>query len=389
MTKETFSEKKYKQIIKDVIFEDQNKNIGLFLFWKGRVALYCFLKSLRLNLGDEVILPGLTCVVVPNAIIYAGLKPVYIDVDPNSFNMDPSLIASKITPRTKVIILQNTFGLSTNVEDISAIARKYSLITIDDCTHGFGGTYNGKPNGSMADVAFFSSQWNKPFSTVIGGYLVVNNPKFLDSVRQEYNSFIKPSFMENIKILLLFYLKKIFVHPKTYWFAIQCYRWLSKNNLILGSSQGEEISTVTKPKNYEKKLGWAQQYLGLKELKKMDKVLARRKTNAHMISKWLKENNKKYVSSEYYENHSWLKYPIRVANRSEFFKRAEKASISLGDWFISPIHPVTTDFQQWGYSKGCCSVAEKVALELVNVPTDLINMKKLIRFLDEHKDYLI
>jgi perosamine synthetase len=360
-----------------------------YFFWKGRVALYCFLKSLNLKKDDEVILPGLTCVVVPNAIIYAGLKPVYIDVDPNSFNMDPSLIEAKITPRTKVIILQNTFGLSTNVEEILAIAKKYSLITIDDCTHGFGGTYNGKSNGSMADVAFFSSQWNKPFSTVIGGYLEVNNSQFLEGVKLEYETYIQPSLIENIKILFLFYIKKILVNPKTYWMAIYCYRWLSKNDFILGSSQGAEITTIKKPTDYEKKLGWAQQYLGLKELKKMDKVLARRKMNAHMISKWLKENHKKYVSSEYYENHSWLKFPIRVVKRAEFFKRAEKANISLGDWFISPIHPVTTDFQQWGYSKGCCSVAEKAARELVNVPTDLINMKKLIRFLDEHKNYII
>ena len=66
-----------------------------FYFWKGRVALYCFLKSLKLNEGDEVILPGLTCVVVPNAIIYAGLTPVYVDINPDSYNMDVNLIEQK------------------------------------------------------------------------------------------------------------------------------------------------------------------------------------------------------------------------------------------------------------------------------------------------------
>ena len=117
--------------------------------------------------GDEVILPGLTCVVVPNAILYAGFVPVYVDIDPDTFNMEPSQIEAKITNKTKVIIIQNTFGLSSNIEDVLDIAKKYQLITIDDCTHGFGGSYNGNPNGGMTDAVFYSSQWNKPFSTVI------------------------------------------------------------------------------------------------------------------------------------------------------------------------------------------------------------------------------
>ena len=155
-------------------FEDQFSkyapNNDPLTFWKGRVALFCFLRSLKLTDGDEVLMPGLTCVVVPNAIIYAGLVPIYLDIQPDTFNLDPDLIESKITSRTKVIIIQNTFGLSSNIEKIISIAKKYNLITIDDCTHGFGGTYNGKPNGSFTDAAFYSSQWNKPFSTVLGGY---------------------------------------------------------------------------------------------------------------------------------------------------------------------------------------------------------------------------
>lgn len=126
-------ENKYRSGIADILGCDESR---IFLYWKGRVALYAILKALQINEGDEVIIPALTCVVVPNAIIYAGLKPVYIDVEEATFNMNTSLIESSITKKTKVIICQNTFGLSSNIEQILLIARKYNLLTVEDCTHG-------------------------------------------------------------------------------------------------------------------------------------------------------------------------------------------------------------------------------------------------------------
>ena len=91
--------------MKDNLFKTEAPS-SWFYFWKGRVALFCLLKSLNLNKEDEVILPGLTCVVVPNAIIYAGLKPVYVDINTDTYNLDVNLIEQKITKRTKAIIIQ-------------------------------------------------------------------------------------------------------------------------------------------------------------------------------------------------------------------------------------------------------------------------------------------
>ena len=363
-------------------------NGKLFTFWKGRVALYCFLKSLNLSTGDEVILPALTCVVVPNAIIYAGLKPIYIDIEPDSFNMDPKKIKEKITSKTRVVIMQNTFGLSSNVEDVIAIAKQHDLITIDDCTHGFGGHYKGKPNGSLADVAFYSSQWNKPFSTVIGGYLVINNPKYVANVKNEYQSYNMPTIGQNLKILILFYIKKYALFPKTYWVLIRLYRWLSKKNLIMGSSQGSEISSIIKPANYEMQMGWGQQKIGTRQIKQLSNTLKLRQKNAKQFTNWLEANGKISVKSQYHQNHSWLKYPIRVLNRAEFIKRAASSNIMLGDWFVSPIHPVKSNWTLWHYQAGTCEHAEKAAKELVNLPMDVLNTKPLLNFLEENQDMI-
>ena len=156
---------------------------SIFLFWKGRVALYAILKTLGIKEGDEIILPAFTCVVAVNPIIYLGAKPVYVDIDPMTFNIDVSVIEKKITEKTRAILAQNTFGLAPDLDRIFEVANKYNLMVIEDCAHGFGGFYKEKPNGTMADASFFSSQWNKPFSTGIGGFAVAKHPDIAEKLK--------------------------------------------------------------------------------------------------------------------------------------------------------------------------------------------------------------
>src|SRR5512147_1714648 len=91
---------------------------SVFLYWKGRIALYAVLKAMEVKEGDEIILPGFTCVVVPNAILYLGAKPVYIDISLDNYNFDVAKIESAISDKTKVILCQNTFGLSSNIDKV-------------------------------------------------------------------------------------------------------------------------------------------------------------------------------------------------------------------------------------------------------------------------------
>ena len=228
---------KYKKAIASVLGCNEER---IFLYWKGRVALYAILKSLDLKKGDEVIIPAFTCVVVPNAIIYAGLKPVYVDISPATYNMDVNLIEKKITSRTKVIICQNTFGLSSDLESIILLAKKYNLFTIEDCTHGFGGFYNGKPNGSYCDAAFFSTQWNKPFSTRSG--FLVNNEMILDILKTVEKQKIKPELIEKLLLNLLLVFRKYFINKYTQSFLVNVYRLLSRYNLTVGFNRGEELT---------------------------------------------------------------------------------------------------------------------------------------------------
>lgn len=131
-------------MIQDAFIERISHIIGVlpehvFLYWKGRVALYAYLRALGLSTGDEVIIPGLTCVVVPNAIIYTGAVPVYADIRLDTLTMDPLSVRQCITSKTRGVVIQNTFGLSADIDPLVDIAHENKLAVIDDCTHGFGG----------------------------------------------------------------------------------------------------------------------------------------------------------------------------------------------------------------------------------------------------------
>lgn len=358
----------------------------IFLYWKGRVALYSILKAMELKKGDEVIIPALTCVVVPNAIIYAGLKPVYVDVEEITFNINVSLIESAITEKTKVIVCQNTFGLSSNIEQILSIAQKYDLYTIEDCTHGFGGYYNGKPNGSYCDTAFYSTQWNKPFSTGIGGFLVVRNDLLFSKVKELESKKLKPGIREIslLKFLLLF--RTIFINKYTQPALVVIYRFLSKYNFVLGSNQGEELNSTDIPKNYFKDISTTQIKAGIKSLSGLKELNRLRLKNANDFTSFLKSNNKNHVNEKYFKNHMFLKYPLLVKDRESFNTAARSMKVVLGDWFVSPLHPVEGDLNKWFFESTQFPVANRLAKSLVNLPTDIKNNKDVLKFIKMNLD---
>jgi len=378
-------ESKYKKAI-GLILKCNPDNI--FLYWKGRVALYAILKAMGIKKDDEIILPAFTCVVVPNAIIYLSAKPVYVDISPDTFNMEVNRIEEAITSKTKVIICQNTFGLSSNVEEIIRIAKKHNLFTIEDCTHGFGGTYNGKPNGSYCDAAFYSTQWNKPFSTGIGGFSLINKSELIVKVKQLEQEKIQPSFLEQLALVSLLIFNRYFINKFTYWSLVRLYRFLSKRNLIIGSNQGDELSDIKMPQKYFKNISSIQARMGIRELKKLASFNKLRGKNASAYTQFLKENHKVYVNNNLFDNHLFLKYPVLVTNRDLFLKLAEKENISIGDWFLSPIHPIKEKFELWNMNRDHFPVAKIISTKIVNLPTDIDDNRKVLDFIKTHIDMI-
>ncbi|MFM7566985.1 MAG: DegT/DnrJ/EryC1/StrS family aminotransferase [Flavobacteriales bacterium] len=364
------------------------KDQQVFLFWKGRVALYSVLKAMGVGPGDEVILPAFTCVVVPNAILYLGAKPVYVDINPASLCCDPSTIEEAINPNTKVILIQNMLGLSYAVEEIIALAKQHSIYTVEDCTHGFGGKYNGVWNGLRSDASFFSSQWNKPFSTGIGGMLIVNNAALLPLVEKETQTLLKPRMKDWLVLRILLWARTYLLKGITYWALLRAYRWMSMKGVVIGSSSAEELQGITMPSDYFKGMSVVQCRAGMRALRTLDGQWEVRKKNALEVHQWLKGQGKIGIPDAFLENHAFLKYPLLVVDRERFISAAEKARLPLGDWFISPLHPIKGSLESWGLDVGKYPNAVHISKHLVNLPLE-VSMPRLINFLELYKNEII
>lgn len=376
----------YKQALSTSLGADKEQ---IFLYWKGRVALYALLKAMNIKPGDEVIVPAYTCVVVPNAILYLGAIPIYVDIDPETFNANIDQIKKAITNKTKVIICQNTFGLSSNLEELVEIAKQHNLYTIEDCTHGFGGTYNGKSNGTYCDAAFYSTQWNKPFSTGIGGFALVNNKKLLEPLAIENQHLKNPSAKQKGMLRVLYFVKKRLLVGYTYWTLVKLYRFLSKHNLVVGSSSGEEITSIVQPPNYFQSLSEVQIKEGLKNIQKLPEMLEIRRKNAEKYTEYLSSRGKNHVQPSLFNNHSFLKYPLLVTNRDEVILQAEKHKIELGEWLNSPIHPIQEGFEQWKLNTEQFPNAVFAGKHIINLPTDTDHPERIIDFLQTINDKII
>jgi len=365
------------------------ENENIYFHYKGRVSLFTILKAMGIGKGDEVIIPAYTCVVVPNPIIYLGAKPIYVDINAATFNMDASKIEERINSKTKAIIIQNTYGLSSEVEEVLQIAKKNQLYTIEDCTHGFGGSYNGEINGSYCDAAFYSSQWNKPFSSGLGGFLVVNNTDLIANINALEKEKVEPSYFSRFVLKLLYFIRRYLITDKSYFFFVRFYRLLSKMNLIIGSSSGGEINSTEMPAGFFMNYSETQAKEALRSIKNFDAVLKLRKENALKYSRLLKEKNKKYVDLQLFDNHTFLKYPILVSDREAFMEKAVKNNIPIGDWFLSVIHPVQKDFEQWFINPEDYPVAHEISQHILNLPTDTIQVEKVIEFLTKNIEDIV
>lgn len=158
----------------------------------GSVALDAAVVALRLGPGDEVILPAFTIISCAAAIVRAGATPVVVDADPVTWNMDVNQVESRITPRTKAIMVVHIYGLPVDMDPIFALAQKHGLKIIEDAAEMHGQTYRGRPCGSLGDISTFSFYPNKHLTTGEGGMIVTDDPHLADRCRSLRNLCFQP-----------------------------------------------------------------------------------------------------------------------------------------------------------------------------------------------------
>lgn len=146
-------------------------------------ALHLALEATGVGPGDEVITSPITFASTANVIVHRGATPVFVDVEPDTLNLDPALLESAMTPRTRAIIPVDFAGQPCELDEIIAIARRRGLVVIEDAAHAIGAAYKGKRIGSVADMTAFSFYATKNITSGEGGALTTNNPEWAERVQ--------------------------------------------------------------------------------------------------------------------------------------------------------------------------------------------------------------
>ena len=146
----------------------------------GTAALEVALKALGVGPGDEVIVPSYTFVSTATAVLYVNAVPIFVDIDPNTYNIDPARIEEAITDRTKVIIPVHFFGQPANMDEILRIAKKHDLKVLEDSSHAHGSEWRGQRVGALGDIGTFSFQNSKNMTAGEGGIILTNNQELAD-----------------------------------------------------------------------------------------------------------------------------------------------------------------------------------------------------------------
>jgi dTDP-4-amino-4,6-dideoxygalactose transaminase len=361
-----------------------------FAFWKGRVALYAMLKALGIKEGNEVILPGYTCVMDVNPIKYLGAKPIYVDIEPETFNINVQLLEERITPNTKAIIAQHTYGYVCDMDKILSIAEKHNVPIVEDCCLCLGSTYKGKLAGTFGKAAYFSFQWNKPFTTGLGGMAITNDDVLAEKIQQICKSqLVQPGIKEKLMLLAQLMVYRAFVYPRTTAMAQSFFRFLTKKDFVVGSSSSCEFEPEMK-KDFFKAMSSVQAGAGIRQLKKLEKNIAHRREMAKLYDElllqkgWPIRNYNKEIMSPV-----MVRYPVRIKEKDKAIQQAASAGIELGSWFECPLHPAETPLEKYDYKPGMCTQAEKASREVVNLPlhprVSERTLKRTVEFITKFK----
>lgn len=340
-----------------------------YAFWKGRVALYALLRALDVGQGDEVVLPGYTCVMDVNPIKYVGARPIYVDIEPDTFNMDVSQLEKKVTDNTKVIIAQHTYGYPCYMDAIMDLAQSRGIPVIEDCCLALGSKYKGRMAGTFGRAAYFSFQWNKPYTTGLGGMVITSDQKLAERIESlQAEEMCRLASLELLMLRMELVVYRLFIYPRTTAFAQNLFRYLTKKGVVVGSSSTSEFSPV-KTDDFFKGMSAIQARSGIRQLSKIEGNLSHRREMALLYDRLLES---KGLKGRTYDSTVMqpvmVRYPLRIAEKAKALEEAARAGIELGSWFECPLHPIETPLRSYDYEVGMCPEAEKASRQVVNLP---------------------
>ena len=251
----------------------------------GRMALYFILKAMDLPPGSEVVVPALTFWVVPEITKVAGLKPVFADIDPETFTLSPAAVRRAITPNTRAILPTHLYGLSCDMDPILELARQHDLKVIEDCAHSLGATYKGRMVGTLGDASFFSFQAFKPLNTYGGGLAWMRDTDLARRVGELADGEAWPTEERVEGILRSGKWQHTFIRPRVFtyslfpiWYAAS---WVNAKPEKRLWENVRPLSPL--PEHYRGRFTNVQAAIGLAGLERMPEFIDRTRRHARML----------------------------------------------------------------------------------------------------------
>lgn len=298
----------------------------------GTSALHAACFAAGIGPGDEVITTPLTFAASANCVLYCGGTPVFADVDPKTYNIDPDDIRRKITDRTKAIIAVHLAGQPCDMDAIHSIAREHGLIVIEDGAHALGSVYKGKKVGSLSDMTTFSFHPVKPITTGEGGMIVTDNEDFY-------------------KKMVLFRSHGI-----------------TRDDSMMTRNDGPWFYQQF-DLGYNYRITDIQCALGCSQMKKLDRFLARRKEIVARYNEAFADCDNIITPYQLSDTESgWHLYIVQVKNcdRRQVFENMREKGIGVNVHYIPVyMHPY---YQEHGYENMHCANAEEIYSHIISLP---------------------
>jgi len=288
----------------------------------GTAALHLALWAAGVKTNDEVIVPSFTFISSAESVALTGARPVFVDVDPKSYNIDPKKIEAAITEKTMAIMPVDLYGLSAEIDKMKEIAEKHNLAVIEDAAQAHGASYKGKPPGYYADMACWSFYASKNMTTGEGGMITTNNDK----------------------------------HAKL---------------LRAMRSHGETQEYVSSMLGLNYRMPEIEAAIGIAQLKKLPTFIEKRRRNARLLTERLVGTKQLVLPTEpkgY--KHSWYLYTVRIRKgdaevRDKIVEDLRKHGVSASVYYHTPIH-LMPYYQQFG--KYRLPTTERIAQQVFSLP---------------------
>jgi perosamine synthetase len=334
----------------------------------GRTALWATLSALRLEPGQEVVLSPLTCHVVPLVLLALKLRPVYADIDPDTLNLDSEAVQRAITPATRAILFQHTYGISAGVDEVLQLARRAGLPLVEDRAQCLPLAHAKDRSRQPGVVAIYSNNLRKPLPAASGGIATTNDESLAHALGRLRDGLPEEGLASRVRLRAEVFLHRHLLRPSRYWLLYRLSRrYLSgPRNPSLATAIATQIdSAALRPSPFRLRQGLAW-------VERIHTIAAHSRQCVEDYAQSLQSCSESMIPAA--ANESVLYYfPVRVRAKFELLRQAQDRKIEVIAWPVrTPIYPLenASEVADLGYETGMCPRADQMAKELVGLPTE-------------------